>query len=204
MKKIKIFFVVVIIIFGYWFVSSAKELYFLINKYPSEFAQKGDFSFYRLYNTYQTLSFSEVMIQRGYTSSSYCNFTDFKNNGEKERLLPLVRAEHLKSLKLNSDSNAANHVNSFSAIPVNCTTESKLINFEFKCKEAYATYACESGDYVKEFTYTANGGGKCYFINYKKSWGIEPKRTISDTKRFFIGGFSDSIFDSPECQPTNR
>ena len=59
-------------------------------------------------------------------------------------------------------------------------------------------------DYVKEFTYTANGGGKCYFINYKKSWGIEPKRTISDTKRFFIGGFSDSIFDSPECQPTNR
>lgn len=190
-------------ILSYWFLSNVKELYVLMNKYPNEFKQQQEFSFYRFYNTYQTLSFSEKMIKRGYRSNYYCEFSDFKNNAEKERLLPLVRVEHLKSLKVNNPD-AANHVNQFSAIPVNCIAQSKLINFEFKCKEAYATYSCNSGDYVSEFTYTANGGGKCFFIDYKKSWGVEPKRTINDTKRFFIGGISDSVFDSPECEPTNR
>lgn len=204
MKKRKVILATVIILFGYWFLSSAKEIYVLMNKYPKEFKQEGDFSFYRFYNTYRTLSFSEVMIKRGYVHRDYCFYSSFKDREEEVRLLPLVKEEYLKAMKAGPDSELANKVDSFKPAGPNCRKNSKLINFEFKCKEAYATYACESGDYVNEFTYTANAGEKCYLIDYKKSWGVEPKRTIDDTKKFILLGVSDSIFDSPECQPTNR
>jgi hypothetical protein len=205
MKKRKIFFTIIIIVFGYWFLSNVKELYDLMSKYPKEFKQQRDFSLIRFYNTYKTLSYSEVMIKRGRLHHDYCLPTGFKDANEQKRLSLLIEEDYQEKRGSRPDWPASlGNIERFKATGPNCLKESKLINFEFKCKEAYATYACESDDYVREFTYTANGGEKCFYIGYKKTWGIEPKRTIEDTKRFFIGGVSDSIFDSPECGPTNR
>ena len=119
-------------------------------------------------------------------------------------MLPLVKQEFLKTLKGPPGPNGVNDVTTFYGVPVNCISKAKLINFEFKCKEAYATYACDSGDYINEFTYTGNDNRKCFFIDYKKSWGVEPMRTLEPTMRYFIDGPSTSIFDSPACSPTDR
>ena len=72
MKKIKIFLVVVVAFFGYWFISSAIELHGLMKKYPNEFKQQGDFSFYKFYNTYRTLSYGDIMVKRGYVHHDIC------------------------------------------------------------------------------------------------------------------------------------
>lgn len=205
MKKRKVFLAVIVITLGYWFVSSAQDLYVLMSKYPKEFKQQGDFSFYRFYNTYRTLSYGDVMVKRGRLHHDYCLPMDFKDSAEKEKLTALIEADYQEQRKLHPGwPESLGSIDRFKSTGPNCLKEAKLINFEFKCKEAYATYACESGNYVREFTYTANGGEKCFFIGYKKSWGVEPKRTIDDTKRFFMGGIPNSIFDSPECEPTNR
>lgn len=188
MKKRTIFLFVVVAMFGYWFLGSAKELYTLMSKYPKEFKQQGDFSFYRFYNTYQTLSRTEAMIERGSVNQDYCFYIGFKDDMEKNRLLPVVKEEYLKAMKLDANGGPVGKIDSFKPAGPNCRKNSQLINFEFKGKDAYATYACESGDYIKEFTYTANDGEKCSLIDYKKSWGIKPKRTTEVAKEFIISG----------------
>ena len=188
-----------LVLLGFWGITSAKELYLLMKKYPTAFQQSNEFSFIRFYNTYKTISFSDAMVQSGHTSSYYCTYVDFKDEAEKKRLQPLVKAEYSKLLP---NHNYVDDTNRFMPVGAsNCTANSKLINFEFKCNEAYATFACESGDYVSEFTYTDNGGGKCGVIDYKKSWGVEPRRTVQYTKSYLLLDASDSIFDSSECEP---
>ncbi len=195
----KFLLIIGLIVLAFFGGASAKELYLLMKKYPTAFQQSNEFSFIRFYNTYKAMSFSDEMVQSGHTSSYYCTYVDFKDEVEQKKLEPLVRAEYSKLLPNN---NLAHDINRFMpAGSSNCTANSKLINFEFKCNEAYATFGCESGDYVSEFTYTDNGGGKCGVIDYKKSWGIEPKRTVQYTKDFLLLSARNSIFDSPECEP---
>lgn len=184
-----------------WFISNVIELRSLMKKYPKEFTQQGGFSFYRFYNTYQTLSFSEIMVKRGYLSNYYCINGHFADDFEKKRLTPLIKAELYKDARENKEFIRAKNIERFEPIGPNCLTNARLINFEFKCKEAYATYACGADNYVHEFTYTSNNSGKCVEINYKESWGIEPKRTVDTTKYYMLT--SSSIFDSPKCDPAD-
>ena len=201
----KILLAVVVFLFAYWLITNAMELHSLMKKYPKEFKQQGDFSFYKFYNTYRTLSYGDIMVKRGYVHHEYCVYMDFKNKSEEVKLLPLIKAEQRKLFEPDSDYyNNVEKLQRFGVLGSNCYKQAKLINFEFKCKEAYATYACESGDYVNEFTYTVNSGEKCSLISYKKSWGIEPKRSVQYTKDFIWGGVSYSKFDSPMCAQTNH
>lgn len=204
MKKRTPFLLVFVILFGYWLFSSAKELYVLMNKYPKEFKQQGTFSFYRFYNTYRTLSFSEVMVQRGYVHHDYCFDVGFEGAIEKARLAPLIEADYQEYRKSRPDwPSSLGNIDSITESGPSCLKNAKLINFEFNCKEAYATYACELNDNITEFTYTANRNEKCSVMSYKKSWGIEPKRTLESTYRTEMW-FPKSIFDSPECEPINH
>lgn len=174
MKKIKIFLVVVVAFFGYWFISSAIELHGLMKKYPNEFKQQGDFSFYKFYNTYRTLSYGDIMVKRGHVHHDICFEVGFDSESEKNRLVPLIK----ESYRLNTQSDLSEYVDNvdrFITASPSCLKEAKLINFEFNCKETYATYACDVDGYVNEFTYTGNRNEKCNVIRYKKSWGIEPK-----------------------------
>lgn len=81
-----------------------------------------------------------------------------------------------------------------------CLKQAKLTNFELNCNEAYATYACQVGDDVMEFTYTGNRNQKCIFTNYKTYRDLGPHPTLNKTYAF-QAWYPDSIFDSPECTP---
>lgn len=193
----KVFFAVVGILLGYWFLSSAIQLHYLVQKYPMPFQKLDGFSFFRFYNTYQTLSGSDFMIRRG-SLGSVCDYPSFKDTEEKERLLPAIREEHLRVMGFRPDDTYQDHIKWFAALDVNCTADSKLIAFDFKCKEAYATFSCETGDYRSEFTFSSSELGKCYTIDAKKAWGIEPARTLENTKDL-ITDAPKFIFDSPNC-----
>lgn len=179
MKKRKVFLAIVVILFGAWLISSAKELYVLMNKHPKAFQQPEGFSLIRLYNTYQTLSFSEVMIQQGHVSAYYCNFIPFEDDQEKLRLWPLVRDAYYDDPRTRPDNYLSVDNNVFMPLGANCVSESKLINFTFKENEAYATFSCEREGVIQEFSYSSSGGEKCGVIQYKKGWGIQPiERTL--------------------------
>lgn len=72
MKKRTVLIAAIIIYFGYNLSHDAVELNSLMNKYPNEFKQQGDFSFYRFYNTYRTLSYGDIMVKRGYVHHDIC------------------------------------------------------------------------------------------------------------------------------------
>lgn len=169
MKKRKIFFAAITVLLGYWFAVNVKELYVLMKKYPNEFKQQGDFSFYRFYNTYRTLSYGDIMVKRGYVHHDIC-----------------FKSTHYIDTK-----------------GLNCLKEAKLTNFEFNCKEAYATYACEVNSEVTEFTYTGNRNQKCFVGHYNKNFGLRPHPTLRETYNS-EAWYPDSMFDSPECERTNR
>ena len=193
----KVFFAVTGVLLGYWFLSSVIQLHYLVQKYPMAFQKLDGYSFFQFYNTYQTLSTSDFLIRRG-SLGSVCDYPGFKDDEEKERLLPIIREENLRVMGFSPDDTYQDHIKKFASLDVNCVADSKLIAFDFKCKEAYATFSCESGDYRSEFTFSSSDLGKCYAIDSKKSWGIEPTRTIEDTKDM-ITDAPKFIFDSPNC-----
>ena len=198
MKKRKILLVVAVIFIGHWLISNTIELYGLIKKYPKEFKQQGDFSYPIFYNTYRTLSFSERMVERGYTSPNLCFQVDFLGDMEKRKLLPSVKEEYLKAMKVDADSELGNNITTFMPTSINCIKDAKLINFELKCREAYATYSCQVGDDVNEFSYTGNQNEKCSVIDYKKSWGVKPLRTQKHIHQIIMTGPGAS-YDNLGC-----
>ena len=143
MNKIKALLILIVILLGVWFIFSVKELHFLMKKYPTAFHQSEGFSFTQFYNTYDTLSFSEVMIKKGETSSSHCRFLGLEEE-EMARLAPLVSREYYIYTRFKSE---ATH---FKNLGARCLVGAKLIDFKLKDNRAYATFSCEQEDLVQE------------------------------------------------------
>ena len=171
MKK-RIFLILVAFIFCFWFVYTAKEIFVLMNKYPEAFKKNTEHSIAKFYSTYKTLSFAKFMIKRGETSSSMCYDLRFEE-AEKEKYYPLVKAELDKFIPNNNYEPSY-----FENIGANCTHNAKMIGFKFKENYAFATFACENGDLIEEFTYSPINDGLCVRMQYKKDWGIQPLRTL--------------------------
>lgn len=77
MKKRKIFLAAIVVLLGHWGITTVIELNGLMKKYPNEFKQQGDFSFYRFYNTYRTLSYGDIMVKRRYIHHDICFTSDY-------------------------------------------------------------------------------------------------------------------------------
>lgn len=179
MKKGKVLLILTVILLGIWFISSVKELHFLMQKYPTAFHQSEGFSFTRFYNTYDTLSFSEVMIQKGRTSSYHCSYLRFDED-EKKKLATILKEDYLKNPNTGTVNYLDYEITQFRHLGANCLAEAKLIDFKTKDNRAYATFSCERENLVQEFTYSSSNDGICSVVQYKKEWGIEPKRTLEE------------------------
>lgn len=176
MKKRKVLLILIVILLGVWFIFSVKELHFLMKKYPTAFHQSEGFSFTQFYNTYDTLSFSEVMIKKGRTSSYHCTYSSLTTR-EKDKLAPLITYEYYKNTGVDFNKDEVSKITQFKNLGTNCLSKAKLIAFRIIDDQAYATFSCEKESFIKEFTYTSGNDGTCDVIEYKKEWGIKPKRT---------------------------
>lgn len=168
-----------------WFVNEIKDLYFLMKKYPKAFEQKEGISLIRFYNTYETLSVGQYKIDSNNPASRNCSplSLDFPRDEYLSKLISNASYEYRKQLNLKASYRKET---SFTYIGANCTSESKLISLKYKGNEAHATFACEMGNLVQEFTYSSTDS-KCAVMEYKKEWGIKPiERTLGYTTSLLI------------------
>ncbi len=179
MRKRKVLLILAVILLGVWFIFNVKELHFLMKKYPTAFHQSEGFSFIRFYNTYQTLSAGQYKIDKNTPISRNCSPLNL-DLPEDEHFIKLISdASYLARKKF--DSNALyREETTLTYIGAKCTSKAKLVHLQYKGNEAHATFMCEQGDLVEEFTYSSTDV-KCAVMQYKKDWGVKPYRTLDYT-----------------------
>lgn len=170
---------VFLLIIGLFLLLEFKELPRVIYNFPEPFIKAlQEFSLVKLHNTYITLAAGLYKIDVNSPYSRNCSSVT----------LNLPEEEHLSILISNIiyERNKAygaqySKATNFSMIGADCTSQAKLINFEFKNNIAYATFACETDNLVQEFTFS-NTNSNCEVVEYKKEWGIKPLRTLETAK----------------------
>lgn len=158
-----------------------KDVYIILNKYPNAYIHlKQNFSLLRLYNTYETLSAGQYKAEKNSPASRNCSPLSLDLPKDEHLIKQISDASYLVRRKHNPNAVYRDET-TFTYIGAQCTSKSTLINFKYKDNEAHATFSCERGDLVQEFTYSSTGD-KCAVIEYKKEWGIKPvERTLGYT-----------------------
>jgi hypothetical protein len=158
-----------------------RDLPQIMDKYP-ESLKKGfqDFSLIRFYNTYQTLSVGQYKIDTGRATSRNCSPLNL-NLPEDEHFIKLISDASYLARKQHNPNALYREETTFTYIGAECTSQAKLVHLEYKKNEAHATFSCEQGDLVEEFTYSSTDD-KCAVMQYKKSWGVKPMKTLDFTK----------------------
>ena len=157
-----------------------QDLPYVMKKYPEPLKKTlQDFSFIRFYNTYQTLSAGQYKIDINSATSRNCNYLSLRTP-EDEHLIKLISDANY-SLRKKSNPNALyKEQTTFTSIGAKCTSKAKLVHLQYKGNEAHATFMCEQGDLIEEFTYSSSDV-KCAVMQYKKDWGVKPFRTLDYT-----------------------
>lgn len=158
-----------------------KDIYLILNKYPNAYIQlKQNFSLLRLYNTYETLSAGQYKVEKNSPASRNCSPLSLDLPKDDYLIKKISDASYLERKKYNTNAVYRDET-TFTYIGARCTSTSKLISFKYKGNEAHATFSCERGDLVQEFTYSSSGD-KCVVMEYRKGWGIKPvERTLGYT-----------------------
>lgn len=174
---------------GLWAFFYFQDLPLIIKKYPEPFnALKDDIlpsTLIRFINTYDTLSAGQYKVDQNSATSRNCKYLRL-SLPKDERLVKLISDASYKYHNKGSSGSPYIRTTTFTNIGAKCTSESKLINLKYKGNEAHATFSCENGDLVEEFTYSSTDS-KCGVVEYKKEWGIKPiERTLGYTTSLII------------------
>lgn len=157
-----------------------QDLPYVMKKYPEPLKRTlQDFSFIRFYNTYQTLSAGQYKIDTNSATSRNCSPLSL-NLPKDEHLIKLISDANYAIMKQDFPDLPYMEQTTFTSIGAKCTSKAKLVHLQYKGNEAHATFMCEQGDLIEEFTYSSTDV-KCAVMQYKKDWGIKPFRTLDYT-----------------------